>query len=93
MKSVLFIHGDKGGVGKTQCATRTAAAFEAVGRPLTLVDGDVKNPGLDMLFEDRTTCVDLRTAAGILTPATSWALNRLGKRMASATPHALPKAG
>jgi hypothetical protein len=65
MKSVLFIHGDKGGVGKTQCATRTAAAFEAAGRPLTLIDGDVKNPGLDMLFEDRTTCVDLRTAAGI----------------------------
>lgn len=65
MKSVIFIHGDKGGVGKTQCATRTAAAFEAAGRPLTLIDGDVKNPGLHMLFKDRTKCADLRTAAGM----------------------------
>ena len=65
MKSVMFIHGDKGVVGKTQCATTTAAAFEAAGRPLTLVDGEVKKPGLDMLFEDQTICEDPRSAAAI----------------------------
>lgn len=31
MKRIIFVHGDKGGVGKTQCATRTVAAFEAAG--------------------------------------------------------------
>lgn len=46
MKRVIFVHGDKGGVGKTQVATRTAAAFRAEGRPLKLIDGDAKNPGL-----------------------------------------------
>ncbi|SFQ77947.1 hypothetical protein SAMN05421764_12111 [Donghicola eburneus] len=65
MKQIILVHGDKGGVGKTQCATRTAAAFEAVGLPLTLVDGDVKNPGLHMLYEDRTTVLDIRTPAGL----------------------------
>lgn len=65
MKQIILVHGDKGGVGKTQCATRTAAAFDEVGRPLTLVDGDVKNPGLHMLYEDRTTVLDIRTPAGL----------------------------
>lgn len=46
MKRIIFAHGDKGGVGKTQIATRTAAAFQAAGKPLKLIDGDAKNPGL-----------------------------------------------
>lgn len=52
MKRIIFSHGDKGGVGKTQTATRTAAVFQAHGMPLTLVDGDAKNPGLYTLFRD-----------------------------------------
>ena len=46
MKRIIFAHGDKGGVGKTQVATRTAAAFKAAGKPLKLIDGDARNPGL-----------------------------------------------
>jgi hypothetical protein len=46
MKRIIFSHGDKGGVGKTQVATRTAAAFVAQNKSLRLVDGDAKNPGL-----------------------------------------------
>ncbi|UOA21626.1 hypothetical protein DSM14862_04466 (plasmid) [Sulfitobacter indolifex] len=46
MKRIIFTHGDKGGVGKTQVATRTAAAFAAKNQSLQLVDGDAKNPGL-----------------------------------------------
>jgi hypothetical protein len=46
MKRIIFSHGDKGGVGKTQVATRTAAAFAAQNKSLRLVDGDAKNPGL-----------------------------------------------
>lgn len=47
---IIFAHGDKGGIGKTQIATRTAAAFTAAGRDLILVDGDAKNPGLFHLW-------------------------------------------
>ena len=46
MRRIIFVHGDKGGVGKTQVATRTAAAFKAAGVSLKLIDGDAKNPGL-----------------------------------------------
>ena len=53
MKRIFFIHGDKGGVGKTQAATRTAAAFLASGVNVTLVDGDARNPGLYTLFDER----------------------------------------
>jgi hypothetical protein len=56
VKRIIFAHGDKGGVGKTQVATRTAAAFRAAGLPLTLIDGDAKNPGLHALFKDAKRC-------------------------------------
>lgn len=48
---IIFSHGDKGGLGKTETATRTAAAYLAAGKPLTLIDGDAKNPGLHRLFD------------------------------------------
>jgi hypothetical protein len=67
MKRIIFVHGDKGGVGKTQCATRTAAAFEAAGQPLELIDGDAKNPGVDVLFGDKARCMDLRKTGGMET--------------------------
>lgn len=67
MKRIIFVHGDKGGVGKTQCATRTAAAFEAAGQPLELIDGDAKNPGVDVLFGDKARCMDLRKTVGMET--------------------------
>lgn len=44
MKRVIFVHGDKGGIGKTEVAKRTAAAL--LERGITLIDGDAKNPGL-----------------------------------------------
>ena len=50
MKRIIFAHGDKGGIGKTQVATRTAGAFAAIGKDLQLVDGDAKNPGLHQLW-------------------------------------------
>lgn len=46
MKRIIFAHGDKGGIGKTQIATRTAAAFRALENDLALIDGDAKNAGL-----------------------------------------------
>lgn len=67
MKRIIFVHGDKGGVGKTQCATRTAAVFEAAGQPLDLIDGDAKNPGVDLLFGDKVRCMDLRRTDGLET--------------------------
>jgi hypothetical protein len=67
MKRIIFVHGDKGGVGKTQCATRTAAVFEAAGQPLELIDGDAKNPGVDFLFGDKVRCMDLRKTDGMET--------------------------
>lgn len=67
MKRIIFVHGDKGGVGKTQCATRTVAAFEAAGQPLNLIDGDAKNPGVDLLFGNKVRCMDLRKTAGMET--------------------------
>lgn len=67
MKRIIFVHGDKGGVGKTQCATRTAAVFEAAGLTLDLIDGDAKNPGVDLLFGDKVRCMDLRKTDGLET--------------------------
>lgn len=52
MKRIFVVHGDKGGIGKTEAAKRTAAAMIQAGRPLALVDGDNKNPGLHLAFKD-----------------------------------------
>ena len=65
---IIFSHGDKGGVGKTQAATRTAAAYLAAGKPLTLIDGDAKNPGLHHLFntqENPVHCCNVLKAEGL----------------------------
>ncbi len=51
MKRIIFVHGDKGGVGKTEVAKRMAAVMLQAERPVTLVDGDNKNPGLHAAFE------------------------------------------
>lgn len=51
MKRIFFIHGDKGGVGKTEVAKRMAAVMLQAGRAVTLVDGDNKNAGLHAAFE------------------------------------------
>lgn len=63
---VLLIHGDKGGPGKTEASTRTAAAFAATGRPVRLIDGDARNPRLYQLFNAPETpvrrCNILKTA-------------------------------
>jgi len=48
VKTIFFIHGDKGGVGKTEAAKRVAAVMLQAGKPLTLIDGDNKNPGLHL---------------------------------------------
>lgn len=53
MKRLTLVHGDKGGSGKTHVAQLTAAALLAAGRPVTLVDGDAKNPGLYRYFNDK----------------------------------------
>jgi len=51
VKKIFFVHGDKGGVGKTEVAKRMAAVMLQAGRTVTLVDGDNKNPGLHAAFE------------------------------------------
>lgn len=53
MKRLILVHGDKGGVGKTHVAHLTAAVLKQVGHPVTLVDGDAKNPGTYRLFNDK----------------------------------------
>lgn len=53
MKRLILIHGDKGGSGKSHIAQLTAAAFLQAGRPLTLIDGDAKNPGLHRYFDGK----------------------------------------
>jgi hypothetical protein len=51
VKRIFFVHGDKGGVGKTEVAKRMAAVLLQNGLQVTLVDGDDKNPGLHASFE------------------------------------------
>ena len=51
MKRIFFVHGDKGGVGKTEVAKRMAAVMLQNGQPVTLVDGDDKNAGLHAAFK------------------------------------------
>lgn len=51
MKRIFLIHGDKGGVGKTEVAKRMAAVMLQAEHPVTLVDGDDKNAGLHAAFK------------------------------------------
>jgi hypothetical protein len=53
MKKLIMVHGDKGGVGKSHVAQLTAATFLSVGRPISLIDGDAKNPGLHRYFDSK----------------------------------------
>ncbi len=67
MKRIFFVHGDKGGVGKTEAAKRMAAVMLHAGRAVTLVDGDTKNPGLHFAFKHSgldVQCIDVMTPAG-----------------------------
>ena len=67
MKRIFFIHGDKGGVGKTEVAKRMAAVMLQNGLPVTLVDGDNKNPGLHAAFQDGKLdvhCINVMTPTG-----------------------------
>jgi len=53
MKRMMMAHGDKGGVGKSHVAQLTAASFLSANHPLTLIDGDAKNPGLFRYFDKK----------------------------------------
>lgn len=67
MKRIFFIHGDKGGVGKTEVAKRMAAVMLQDGQPVTLIDGDNKNPGLHAAFQNGELdvhCINVMTPAG-----------------------------
>jgi hypothetical protein len=67
MKRIFFVHGDKGGVGKTEVAKRMAAVMLEAGRAVTLVDGDNKNPGLHFAFQNSgldVHCINVMTPAG-----------------------------
>lgn len=67
MRRIFFIHGDKGGVGKTEVAKRMAAVMLEAGRTVTLVDGDDKNAGLHAAFEKSgldVRRIKVMTAAG-----------------------------
>lgn len=67
MKRILVVHGDKGGVGKTEVAKRMAAVMLQNGQPVTLIDGDNKNPGLHAAFQNGELdvhCINVMTPAG-----------------------------
>ncbi|MRU17085.1 hypothetical protein FDP25_16715 [Roseovarius sp. A21] len=67
MKRIFFIHGDKGGVGKTEVAKRMAAVMLQAKEPVTLIDGDNKNPGLHAAFQNGELdvhCINVMTPAG-----------------------------
>ncbi|WP_375700430.1 hypothetical protein [Pseudophaeobacter sp. TrK17] len=67
MKHIFFIHGDKGGVGKTEVAKRMAAVMLQAKEPVTLIDGDNKNPGLHAAFQNGELdvhCINVMTPAG-----------------------------
>jgi len=74
VKRIIFVHGDKGGVGKTEVAKRMAAVMIQAGRPVTLVDGDNKNPGLHAAFEKSGLDVQ---RINVMTPAGREALFNL----------------
>lgn len=67
MKRLILVHGDKGGAGKSHVAQFTAAAFRDAAHPVTLIDGDAKNPGLHRYLDakpDPVLRVNPRTAEG-----------------------------
>jgi hypothetical protein len=67
MKRIFFIHGDKGGVGKTEVAKRMAAVMLQAKEPVTLIDGDNKNPGLHAAFQNGELdvhCINVMTPTG-----------------------------
>jgi hypothetical protein len=67
VKHIFFIHGDKGGVGKTEVAKRMAAVMLQAKEPVTLIDGDNKNPGLHAAFQNGELdvhCINVMTPAG-----------------------------
>ena len=67
MKHIFFIHGDKGGVGKTEVAKRMAAVMLQAKEPVTLIDGDNKNPGLHAAFQNGELdvhCINVMTPTG-----------------------------
>jgi hypothetical protein len=66
VKRIFLIHGDKGGVGKSEAAKRMAAVMLQTKLPVTLIDGDNKNPGLHAAFKDGGTDVQ---RINIMTPA------------------------
>ncbi|MDT8853554.1 hypothetical protein RNZ50_00610 [Paracoccaceae bacterium Fryx2] len=53
MKRMILVHGDKGGTGKSHIAQLTAASFLGAKHPVTLIDGDAKNPGLFRHFDNK----------------------------------------
>jgi MinD-like ATPase involved in chromosome partitioning or flagellar assembly len=67
VKRIFFVHGDKGGVGKTEVAKRMAAVMLQNGLPVTLVDGDNKNAGLHFAFQHSgldVQCINVMTTVG-----------------------------
>jgi len=67
VKRIFFVHGDKGGVGKTEVAKRMAAVMLQAKEPVTLIDGDNKNPGLHAAFQNGELdvhCINVMTPAG-----------------------------
>lgn len=68
MKRIFLIHGDKGGVGKTEAAKRMAAVMMQAKHPITLIDGDSKNPGLHAAFkasDGDVRCINVMKSAGL----------------------------
>tara|TARA_R110002094_G_scaffold207342_1_gene177747 strand:+ start:1838 stop:2548 length:711 start_codon:yes stop_codon:yes gene_type:complete len=67
VKRIFFVHGDKGGVGKTEVAKRMVAVMLQAKEPVTLIDGDNKNPGLHAAFQNGELdvhCINIMTPAG-----------------------------
>lgn len=68
MKRIFMIHGDKGGVGKTEVAKRFAAVMLQAEKPVTLIDGDNKNPGLHAAFKSSDSdvrCINVMAPSGL----------------------------
>ena len=68
MKRIFLIHGDKGGVGKTEAAKRMAAVMMQAKHPITLIDGDNKNPGLHAAFkagDGDVRCINVMKPTGL----------------------------
>jgi hypothetical protein len=68
VKRIFIIHGDKGGVGKTEAAKRMAAAMMQSGKTVTLIDGDNKNPGFHAAFQKADVdvrCINVMKSAGL----------------------------